>query len=122
MLFNVRDYGATGCGKVLDTQGIQDAGDACSKNGGGRVLIPAGQYLVGKIILKDYVTLEIDAGATLIASSNIEDYPASVGFSGSIFNRGAADDGRSARRAIIYACEAKNIAIVGRGTIDGRHP
>ncbi len=122
MLYNVRDFGAVGNGVALDTEAIQKAVDACFENGGGRVLVPAGDYLVGKIVLKDHVTFEIGAGATLIASSNIEDYPTSVGFAGSIFNRGVANDSRSERRAILYACEAKNIAIIGRGTIDGRHP
>ena len=121
MLYDVYKYGAKGDGKTLDTVAIQKAVDDCFENGGGRVVVPAGNYLVGKIVLKDNVTFEIGSGATLTASPDIDDYPTSEGFSGSIFNQGFFIDTRCERRAVIYACSAKNIAIVGRGTIDGCH-
>ncbi|MGJ8737568.1 glycosyl hydrolase family 28-related protein, partial [Zobellia laminariae] len=73
--FNVLDYGAKADGVIIDTKAVQNAIDACTKNGGGRVLIPAGKTVVtGTIYLKDFVTLHIENGATLLGSSNYADY------------------------------------------------
>lgn len=121
MIFNVRDYGCRADGMTVDSPAIQAAIDDCAKAGGGRVLIPAGNYLVGKMVLKDHVTVEIAEGAYLTASLNREDYPASPGFPGSLYNQGVVipGDDRSERVALFYAGSAKNIAIIGRGTIDG---
>lgn len=121
MVFNVYDYGCRADGVTLDSPAIQAAIDDCAGHGGGRVLIPAGNYLVGKMILKDHVTVEIAEGAYLTASLNREDYPASPGFPGSLANQGYywGDFIRSERLGMFYACSAKNIAIVGHGTIDG---
>lgn len=121
MIYNVMDYGCCADGKTLDSPAVQAAIDDCAKHGGGKVLIPAGNYLVGKMILKDHVTVEVAEGACLKASLDRADYPASPGFSGSLYNQNAAlkPDTRSERLAIFYACSAKNIALVGRGTIDG---
>ncbi|HEY8897134.1 MAG TPA: glycosyl hydrolase family 28-related protein, partial [Niastella sp.] len=46
-IFNVRDFGAKGDGKTLDTKAIQAAIDACNKEHGGTVLIPAGDFICG---------------------------------------------------------------------------
>ena len=123
MVYNVMDFGCRGDGVTLDSAGIQAAIDACTKNGGGKVLIPAGQYLVGKIELKDHVTVELAEGAYLIASPNRADYPLSPGFPGSLYNQGHTwgDTLRGERIALFYACGAKNIGITGRGIVDGQH-
>ena len=76
--FNVRDHGAAGDGAHLDTKAIQDAIDACARAGGGTVLFPAGAYLSGTIVLKSRVTLDLDAGAVLLGSKNLQDYPSFV--------------------------------------------
>ncbi|MFA7636754.1 MAG: glycosyl hydrolase family 28 protein [Monoglobales bacterium] len=120
MVYNVKNFGAKANGVETDTSAIQNAVDECSRNGGGRVLIPAGEYLAGKVILKDNVTVEIAEGATILASANPEDYPATSGPENSLFKNSKIVDGRSRRVAVFYACEAKNIGIVGRGTVDGR--
>ena len=49
--FNVRDRGAAGDGKTLDTAAINRTIEVCSAAGGGQVLIPAGRYLTGTILL-----------------------------------------------------------------------
>ena len=74
-LFNVRDYGAIGDGKNLETAAINKAVEACAKAGGGTVYLPPGKYLSGTIVLQSHVTLDLDAGATILGSENPEDYP-----------------------------------------------
>jgi polygalacturonase len=98
--YNVSDFGATGKREDNATKAFRDAVEACTSAGGGVVHVPAGEYTVGTIQLKDNVTLNLDAGATLFLSQNRGD-----------FIRGA--------RSMIYAAGAKNIAVTGRGTING---
>src|SRR4051812_32623559 len=67
--FSVRDYGAIGDGKAVDTDAINKAIDAAAANPtGGEVVLPAGRYLSFSIRLKSNVTLRLDAAATLIAA------------------------------------------------------
>lgn len=72
-VFNVRDYGATGEGKALDTSAISIAIKAASSAGGGRVLFPPGTYLTGTFELLSNVQLELMAGA-ILDSRNVADY------------------------------------------------
>jgi polygalacturonase len=62
-IFNVRDLGAKGDGRALDTAALNRAVEACAAAGGGQVLFPPGKYLTGTIHLKSHVTLKLDAGA-----------------------------------------------------------
>lgn len=107
-----RRFGAAGDGRTKDTHALQQAIDACFQAGGGTVLVPAGNYLIGTIVLKSNITLSLQAGATLLGSTNVADYilppeaPASVR-SGS-------------PRHLIFAYKANNISIQGPGAIDGR--
>lgn len=110
-VFNVRDYGATGDGKTLETKALNEAVVACAAAGGGTVFVPAGQYLTGTVELKSHVTLDLDAGATILGSENPDDYPATKSVWG---------DDREMMAPLIYAVDAENIAITGRGTIDGQ--
>ena len=74
MIYNILDYGAVSDGKTLCTSAIQSAIDDCNKNGGGRVLIPSGNFDSGTVYLKDNVELHLEHGALLIASADIDDY------------------------------------------------
>lgn len=122
MIYNVKDFGCKADAKTLDSPAIQAAIDCCTQNGGGKVMIPPGQYLVGKMELKDHVTVEIMEGAVLFASPNREDYPSSPGFPGSLYNQGVdLADSRAERIAMFYACDAKNIGIIGHGHLDGQY-
>ena len=113
-LFNVRDFGAVGDGKTLDTTAINSTIDACTNAGGGTAYLPPGRYLTGTIQIKSHVTLEIDAGATILGSENPEDYPP-------MENPWPGDDKRAAWISpLIYAVDAENITLTGRGTIDGQ--
>jgi polygalacturonase len=110
-LFDVREYGAMGDGRTKDTAAIAKAIAACSKAGGGTVNVPAGRYLTGPIVLKSHVTLNLDAGSTILASTDAADYPVQSSVWG---------DGRTLLSSVIYAEDAENITITGRGTIDGQ--
>lgn len=73
-IFSVKDFGAVGDGKSNDTPAIQNAIDACAAAGGGVVLLPAGNFLSGSLLLRSNITLRITPGATLTGSRRMEDY------------------------------------------------
>src|SRR5581483_7410296 len=73
-IYNIRDFGAKGDGKTLDTAALQAAIDACTADGGGTVLVPAGTFVVGTTELKTNVTLHLAASATLLGSGEGKDY------------------------------------------------
>ena len=112
-VFDVRRFGAVRDGVTLDTQAIQAAVDACARAGGGRVYLPAGSYVSGTVFLKSNVTLYLEAGATLLGSTDVADYPVTVPAYRSYTDR-------YTDQSLIYAEKAQHIAILGRGIIDGR--
>lgn len=99
-IFNVRDFGATGKRSENATLPVRSAIEACYVAGGGMVYVPPGDYTVGTLQLKDNVNLHLEAGATLFLSQDEAD-----------FIKGS--------RTMIFAQDAKNIAVTGRGTLDG---
>jgi hypothetical protein len=117
-VFNVRDYGATGEGKVLDTGAITATIHAASAAGGGRVLFPPGTYLSGTVELLSNVELDLTAGAVIQGSKNVTDY-ASLAEYGFGKTYGVDSTGEGDLVGIIVARNAENIGIVGQGTIDG---
>jgi polygalacturonase len=109
--FNVRNYGATGNGTTPDTVAIQKALDACAAAGGGSVVVPAGDYLIGSVNIGSSTTLRMENRASFIGSPNISDYPVeSVRFEGEFV---------PGHRALLSAKNASNITIAGRGFIYG---
>jgi polygalacturonase len=66
---NVRNFGATGDGKTIDTPAINRAIEAAASSGGGTVVVPAGVYACYSIHLKSNVSLYLDQGATILAAS-----------------------------------------------------
>src|SRR5436309_13658874 len=111
--FDPRDFGATGDGKQLDTRPVQKALDASSAIGGGTVRLTRGTYLIGTLFLRSNVTLHLEPAATLLGSTDLRDYSASVARCG--FTKEPHLD-----KCLIYAGNVENIAITGRGTIDGQ--
>lgn len=111
---NVRDHGAVGDGKNLDTHGIQKAIDLCAERGGGQVLIPGGRYVSGSIHLRSGVTLHLESGARLVGTTNLSDYarPKVPEF------MPEAKWGKW-HRGLIVAQDVEDVAITGVGTIDG---
>src|SRR5690349_6645624 len=75
-VYNIRDFGAKGDGKTLDTAALQAAIDACAHDGGGTVLVPAGTFHIGATELKSNVTLHLAASATLLGSADGKQYHA----------------------------------------------
>lgn len=112
MQTNVRDFGARGNGQDLDTTAIQTAIYACAQAGGGTVVIPAGHYVIGSLFLRDHITLYLDAGATLLGSQNADDYPVIEG-------RWEGLD-QKVHAPLIAGSRLRNVAVIGRGTIDAR--
>jgi hypothetical protein len=113
LAYNVRDFGAVGDGATKDTAAIAAAIRAASKAGGGTVYFPAGRYLTGTISLHNYITLHLEAGAVILGSGEAADYP--VMPAGTI--EGLNQD---VRQSLIWALDCQDIAIAGRGTIDGQ--
>ena len=73
--FNVRTFGAVGDGKTKDTAAVQKALDTCAVNGGGEVLFPAGDYLIGSIQMGTRTILRLDKQAILRGTPDLSDYP-----------------------------------------------
>ncbi|MEP7279861.1 MAG: glycosyl hydrolase family 28 protein [Bacteroidota bacterium] len=98
--YNVVDYGAVN-GK-LSTVAIQKAIDAAFEAGGGTVLVPAGTYIIGAIILKSRINLYLEQGSELRSSTNLEDFL--IG---------------TRRYGMIYCEDAIQVSITGKGVING---
>jgi hypothetical protein len=113
--YNIRDYGAKGDGATLDTTALQAAIDACNREGGGTVLVPAGTFLIGTTEVKSNVTLHLAAGATLLGSGKGTDYHAVDAIP--LHGDTTLEDGNW---ALLYAVKAKKVTIEGPGTIDGQ--
>ena len=110
--YDVTKYGAKKDSSAKATRSIKRAIEAASKAGGGTVFFPAGKYLTGPIHLKSNITILIDAGAELHFSDDFDDYLPMVE------SRYEGVDVKSFS-PLFYANRAENIAITGRGTING---
>lgn len=112
--YNILDFGAKNDTTFLSSPAINDAITTCSANGGGRVVIPAGQYLAGTILMKDHVELHFAPGSVLYASTDTAH-----------IRRQPQPEYRSEKErggwyTLIYAEKAHDIAITGYGTINGQ--
>jgi len=122
MTFNIRDFGATGDGKTLDTASINTAIGAAAAAGGGTVVFPAGTYASYSIHLQSNVTLYLGEGATLLAA---DAPPAGTpgGYDDAEPNPGFdkyEDFGHSHfHNSLIWGENLTNIGIVGPGRIYG---
>lgn len=114
MVYNVKDFGAIGDGKTLSTQSIQRAIDKCASDGGGKVILSDGTYLIGTIILRNNVNLHLEANSVLLGSGNCEDFPENP--NPKHVNSKMLPRGRNS--CMIFADECKNISISGLGKID----
>ena len=110
---NIEAFGAVGDGVTLCTEAINSAIVKCSENGGGRVVVPAGVFKSGTILMKSHVELHLEMGSTLLGSTDYRDFPRQPqpAFRSSLDAEGWY--------ALIYAEGLSNIAITGFGTIDG---
>jgi polygalacturonase len=104
-IFNVRDYGAVGDGKTLDTASIQKALDECGNAGRGTVVFPAGNYLSKPIFLRSHLILQLEKDAILKATDEPADF--------------ADPKEEKGVMAFVNGKNLTNIFIDGKGTIDG---
>jgi len=120
--WSVRDFGATGDGRTLDTTAVNAAITAAAQAGGGMVEFPAGDYLCHSIRLRSHVELRLGAGATIIAAD-----PPAAGEPGGYdpaepnpWNQ-YQDFGHSHwRNSLIWGEDLEGVAITGPGRIYGR--
>ncbi|MEQ9290056.1 MAG: glycoside hydrolase family 28 protein [Cyclobacteriaceae bacterium] len=111
-VFDARDFGAVGDGKTINTRAIQAAIDECTQTGGGTVLIDGGTYVSGTLLLKDNVTLQVAENTTLQGSINPNDYPVVDPFIDAT--------GQFRGQCFIGGIDVQNVAITGKGTINGQ--
>jgi Endopolygalacturonase len=109
--FNIVQYGAVADGITLNTKSINAAIEACHKKGGGVVLVPAGLWNTGPIVLLSNVNLHLQRNATLQFTDDKSQYPLVKG------NWEGLPQMRN--QSPISATNASNIAITGYGIIDG---
>lgn len=111
--FNVVDFGAIADGKTNSTEAFNKAILACNEAGGGRVIVPAGEFLTGSIHLKSNVNLHLEKNAIIKFSTNPKDYLPLV------FTRWEGVECMN-YSPLIYAYEQENIAVTGEGILDGQ--
>ena len=102
-VYDIQAFGAVGDRTTMNTEAIQRAVDFVSGKGGGTIYFPSGDYLMGTLRLRDNVTLYLENGCTIWGSTDLDDY----------------DPGH---KHLLYAENVRNIALVGRGAIDGQGP
>ena len=118
--YNIKNFGAKGDGKTIDSPAINKAIEAAAKNGGGTIYFPAGTYLSFSIRLKSNITLYLDNGATLLAADpkidkGSYDLPEPNQFD--MYQ----DFGHSHwQNSLIWGIGVDNVAIFGQGKIDGK--
>jgi polygalacturonase len=120
--YNIKDFGATGDGKTLDSPFINKAIEEAAAKGGGTIYFPAGTYLSTSIRLKSNISLYIDQGATILAASASDGYqfdPAEPNIWGDSLQY--QDFGHSHwHNSLIWGENLQNISIMGPGTIWGK--
>jgi len=119
ILFDVRQFGAVGDGKSLDTKAINRAIDSAGSVGGGTVYLPAGNYLCGSIHLRSNINIYLDQGASIVAGPvgegidyDEEEPSVSVKYQ---------DYGHSHwHNSLIWGSDLHDVSISGNGTIYGK--
>ncbi|MDY9919045.1 MAG: glycosyl hydrolase family 28-related protein [Proteiniphilum sp.] len=120
-IFNIKDYGAVGNGKTIDTESINKAISACSDRGGGTVLVPEGKFVTGTVLLKSNVTLHLERNSILLGTDDISQYK--------YYNIRKNNSERPLHlplhnnsvwsRALVLLDQVRNVTITGSGRIDG---
>ena len=111
--FDITAFGARGDGKSDCTEAFRKAINECSAAGGGRVVVPKGVFLTGPIHLKSNVNLHISEEAVVKFTTNSEAY------AGLVYTRWEGVECLN-YSPLIYAFEQENIAVTGKGTLDGQ--
>nr|AWI66964.1 Glycosyl hydrolase family 28 [Orpinomyces joyonii] len=108
---NLKDFGGVGDGETLNTEAFAKAIKELSTNGGGRLIVPAGVWFTGPIVLESNINLHLEMGAIILFSGDENLYPIIE----------TSFEGLNTRRcqSPLSAVNATNIAITGFGVIDG---
>ncbi|HLG38370.1 MAG TPA: glycosyl hydrolase family 28 protein, partial [Chitinophagaceae bacterium] len=104
-------FGAIPDGNALNTKSINAAIDVMNKKGGGVVLVPAGLWLTGPVVIKSNINLHLAAGATLLFTKDKNEYP--------LIKANWEGLPQMRNQSPVSATGAANIAITGKGIIDG---
>ena len=111
-VYDITNFGAQQGGVLDNTEAFKKAIHACSENGGGIVLVPQGKYLTGPIHLESNINLQVNEGAEIVFSTNPADYPiVHTSFEGTELMNYSP---------LIYAYQKTNVAITGKGTLNGQ--
>lgn len=111
-IVSANSFGAVADSTRLSTEAIQKAIDDCSAAGGGTVTLAPGYYLVGALFIKNGVNLQLDKGVTLLASTDINEYPE--------FRSRIAGIEMIWPSAVLNVVKQKNVSVTGEGVIDCR--
>jgi len=107
--FNIRNYGAVGDGKTDNAVAIQKAIDACSKAGGGKVVVPAGQtFLSGPFNLKSNIEFHVEVNAKVLANPDEK-----------VYLKSAFRENKGEGTIWIGGENLVNVTLSGAGTLDG---
>ncbi len=101
---SLADYGGKGDGITLNTDAFEQAIRALAKEGGGRLVVPAGIFLTGPIVLKGGIDLHLERNAVIVFSPD---------------KALTVKDGDKKATALITANKQQNISISGEGILDG---
>ena len=111
-VYNVNDFGAVADNITLNTAAFNKAIKTCSANGGGKVVVPIGKYLTGPIHLESNVNLHLENGSEILFTTNPKEYPlVHTSFEGTELMNYSP---------LIYAKNKTNIAITGKGILNGQ--
>lgn len=111
--YNIIDFGAVADAMTNNSEAFKKAIQACTENGGGKVLVPKGKYLTGPIHLENNVNLYLEEGSEILFSTNPNDYYPLVhtSYEGiELMNYSP----------LIYAYKKSNIAVTGKGVLNGQ--
>ncbi|HUR67037.1 MAG TPA: glycoside hydrolase family 28 protein [Chitinophagaceae bacterium] len=108
---SIAKFAAVPDGNTLNTKSINNAIDALAKKGGGVVLVPAGLWLTGPVVLKSNINLHLATGATLLFTEDKNEYP--------LVEANWEGIPQMRNQSPISATGATNIGITGKGIIDG---
>lgn len=108
---SIADFGAVADGKTLNTAAFAKAIDACSKLGGGRVLVPAGTWLTGPIELKSNIDLHVEKEGLILFTADRNLYP--------LVKPSPNSKNNYVVTPPVFGTDLKNVAITGDGILDG---
>ncbi len=108
---SITEFGAIADGITLNTEAFAKAIDAVAQQGGGTVTVPAGLWLTGPIVLKSNINLHLEENALVLFTADHTQYPIIK----------TSFEGLETRRcqSPVSANGAENIAITGKGVMDG---